>query len=287
MEKILKDHLAEVIGNPIKSLTALSGGDISTAYLVRTKKANYFIKINRSPHALDMFCKEELGLKAISSAGSIRAPKVHSVNQFSSYAYIIMEYIEPKTPGFNDYACLGLQLAKMHLLQRSEFGWSTNNYIGTLPQSNRTNHSWSQFYTAERLKPQLDLAVSKGCLEMSQIPNVEKMIKVIQENIPEVEPSLLHGDLWSGNYLISKDGSPYLIDPAVYYGHNEVDIAMTQLFGGFGSSFYNAYHEIIPRIDGDEIRTELYQLYYLLVHLNHFGRSYYAPVLRIMNRYFF
>ena len=286
MIKNLINYISEIIHDKIISHTTLSGGDISNAYLLRGKIGDYFIKTNQSSHAHDMFTKEGLGLKAISSTGSIRAPKVIAVNQYLSYAFIIMEYVEPKNLEINDYANLGFQLADMHLNHMSEFGWTSNNHIGVLPQSNRECASWPEFYATERLTPQIKLAVTKGFLEYDEVPIFERMTGVIHDIMPLVKPCLLHGDLWSGNYLISKNGIPYMIDPAVYYGHHEVDIAMTKLFGGFGSCFYEAYHEKIPVIAGEEVRIQLYQLYYLLVHLNHFGRSYYAPVKKILSRYF-
>ena len=142
------------------------------------------------------------------------------------------------------------------------------------------------FYIDERLLPQFDLAQSKGLLRSNEIPDKEIMKGNLNDLIKVVKPSLLHGDLWGGNFLIGKDGTPYLIDPAVYYGHHEVDIAMSKLFGGFGSAFYSAYYEVFPESSRINDRIEIYQLYYLLVHLNIFGSSYYGSVKQILNKYF-
>jgi fructosamine-3-kinase len=183
-------------------------------------------------------------------------------------------------------ALLGKQLANLHLNKSKTFGFNTDNFIGTLTQSNTTHQNWVDFYIEERLAPQLKIAVQKQLLSTVEVPETNTMKLKTTAFFKDVEPSLLHGDLWSGNYLIATNGTPYLIDPASYYGHSEVDIAMSLLFGGFGSSFYEAYHAVIHEETHTKARIELYQLYYLLVHLNLFGSSYYHSVKRIINKYF-
>ena len=183
-------------------------------------------------------------------------------------------------------AFFGEKLAKFHQKRGDVFGWDRHNFIGSLPQSNSKKTSWNVFYTEERLMPQLQLAIDKGMLSKQEAPDRDKMVSVLGELFKGVEPSLLHGDLWSGNYLINTDGVPYLIDPAVYWGHSEVDIAMSRLFGGFGASFYSSYDGLRPPDKASEDRMHIYQLYYLLVHLNLFGRSYYSSVTHILKQYF-
>ena len=175
----------------------------------------------------------------------------------------------------------------MHQHSSEFFGWDTNNYIGSLPQRNTKDQSWVMFYIEQRLSPQFDMARTQGLLSEGEIPSVDKMKKVLGEILSDVKPSLLHGDLWGGNYLISAKGIPYLIDPAVYYGHSEVDIAMSQLFGGFSSAFYDSYERVMPLDKLSEDRIKIYQLYYLLVHLNLFGRSYFSSVNAILKSYFY
>ncbi|MFL1011187.1 fructosamine kinase family protein [Flavisericum labens] len=177
-------------------------------------------------------------------------------------------------------------MAKLHQCHSRNFGLDHNNFIGNLLQSNTEHKTWGNFYIYERLLPQLKLTKSKNLLHSNEIPPTETMVKSLSSLFRNIKPSLLHGDLWSGNYLISSDGTPYLIDPAVYYGHSEVDIAMTKLFGGFGEDFYDAYVESIPFTSDTTARIEIYQLYYLLVHLNLFGRSYYDSVKSILIKYF-
>jgi fructosamine-3-kinase len=197
-----------------------------------------------------------------------------------------MEFIESKSPSNLDFKTLGSKLAELHQNTSDVFGLNKDNFIGSLFQSNKPNSSWVDFYLKERLLSQLQLAKQNHLLSEKECPS-EKMISEKLENLfLNVKPSLLHGDLWSGNYLIAKDGTPFLIDPATYYGHSEVDIAMTKLFGGFGDDFYNAYYRNNTTDSKTASRIEIYQLYYLLVHLNLFGKSYYNSVHSILKRHF-
>ena len=202
-------------------------------------------------------------------------------------AFLLMEYIEPKKPSKKDFELLGHQLAALHKLSESNtFGLGTENFIGSLQQSNTTHSDWASFYVQERLLPQLKLVGDGNCLQLSETPSEEQLFKTCQSLFPKVRPSLLHGDLWGGNYLISSEGIPHLIDPAIYYGHREVDIAMTHLFGGFDKTFYDSYQEHFMPIGGEKERNDIYQLYFLLAHLNLFGHSYKSRVVTILKRYF-
>ncbi|NLZ95928.1 MAG: fructosamine kinase family protein, partial [Bacteroidales bacterium] len=168
-----------------------------------------------------------------------------------------------------------------------KFGFSSDNFIGALHQANKQHADWPNFYWHERIMPQLKLAKQSKMLKATEIISEQISISVFEELLGEnVKPSMLHGDLWAGNYLIDKNGAPYLIDPATYWGHSMVDIAMSKLFGGFGNEFYIAYHNMIPKTDNYIAQVDLYQLYFLLVHLNMFGRSYYDGVADILKRYF-
>ncbi len=197
-----------------------------------------------------------------------------------------MEHIEAKSPNSKDLELFGNQLAQLHKVTSDEFGFEENNFIGSLHQSNKTHTKWNDFYLEEHLIPQLELSKSKGLLNVDEIPETQKLKDICFPYFKNAKSSLLHGDLWSGNYLISTSGKPYLIDPAIYFGHNEVDIAMSKLFGGFGQSFYDSYHSFISKDKFTEDRIQLYQLYYLLVHLNMFGTSYYSSVKQILSKYF-
>ncbi|VBB45683.1 Fructosamine kinase [uncultured Paludibacter sp.] len=282
----LIDYLSDKTGIKLTDIKPVSGGDISAAYQVKSADTSFFLKTNNKPFAKEMFSAEKTGLDTIEKTNSIAVPHVFLTDNFESQSFILMEFIESKRPNSIDLQTLGTQLAALHQCRNAEFGFETNNFIGSLPQSNIFHQNWSEFYWFERIFPQLKMAFDNHLLSKNESPSEEKAMKVFNEIFGEVKPSLLHGDLWGGNYLISTGGVPYLIDPATYYGHSMVDIAMTKLFGGFDSEFYNAYHEIIPKTENYDCQIELYQLYYLLIHLNIFGSGYYSGVKNILKRYF-
>ena len=283
----LKAYIEQFIGRAITQITPVTGGDISQAYRLDTPSTSFFCKTNRSAHALEMFLAEKMGLEAIGRTSTVTVPKVVLYDQHESVAFLVMEYVESIPSSKSHMEVLGHQLGQMHLAQVEAFyGWETDNFIGSLPQSNQKHDSWIGFYCNERLKPQLKMARNLGYLSPSEIPSDENLEKTCDSLFPETRPSLLHGDLWSGNFLIDIANRPMLIDPAVYYGHYEVDLAMTRLFGGFGAAFYSAHAELIPPEPQRQERNDLYQLYYLLVHLNLFGPSYYGSVSALLKRYF-
>ena len=280
------EYISSILGLKIRDFQSVSGGDISTAYLIETSSNKFFLKVNSNPNALDMFLAEEKALSTIANTNTIATPKVVACSSFGNDSFILMEHIEAKAPNSYDLELFGNQLAQLHNVTSDEFGFDSNNFIGSLHQSNIEHNHWNDFYIEERLIPQFQLAKSKGLLQTNEIPIKERMKEICFFHFKNVKPSLLHGDLWNGNYLISSEGIPYLIDPAVYYGHCEVDISMSKLFGGFGKSFYQSYYDIINKDEFTESRIELYQLYYLLVHLNLFGRSYYPSVINLLKKYF-
>ncbi|TBN04793.1 fructosamine kinase [Hyunsoonleella flava] len=282
----LKTHLSNIINDSIQNVIPISGGDISQAYKITTPQVNYFLKVNNAPDALTMFQTEAFSLQTIANTNTIKTPRVIVCDSFENSAFLIMEFITSKSPSSSDFKVLGAQLAQLHQCNSEYFGLDQDNFIGHLPQQNNTHKTWLDFYSYERLLPQLELAKEKNLLEDSECPTTACIKRQLQPLFENIKPSLLHGDLWSGNYIIATDGTPYLIDPAVYYGHNEVDIAMSKLFGGFDESFYEAYFSEYPIGEDTSARIEIYQLYYLLVHLNMFGRSYYSAVSSILKKYF-
>ncbi|MEN8123280.1 MAG: fructosamine kinase family protein, partial [Bacteroidota bacterium] len=277
---------SNLLQSPIKSHTPLSGGDISKVYLLETSTQKLFLKTHQGILGKQMLSAEKIGLEHIANTKSIKTPQVYFLEEYQDTSLLVMEYIETKNPNSKDHKKLGFQLAEFHKNNTTEFGFDTNNFIGSLPQSNSKHNSWASFYVNERLLPQINLAKEKSLLSEKEIPNSEKLLNTCEKLFPIIKPSLLHGDLWGGNYLIATDGTPYLIDPAVYYGHSEVDLAMSRLFGGFSADFYKAYHEISSNLLGENERIDIYQLYYLLVHLNLFGKGYYRQVKWILDYYF-
>lgn len=282
-----KKHIAQELGIPILNIKAVSGGDISKAYCIDTSAQRFFLKVNESANALKMFHTEKEGLQMITKTKAIKAPEVLCCGQFDASSFILMDFIASKNPTSKNFETLGRQLAVMHAIDvGGSYGWNQDNYIGSLPQSNKNHADWTLFYVRERLWPQIRWAHEKNLLNAEEIPSETKLLKGCERLFPKVRPALLHGDLWGGNYLIDTHEVPFLIDPAVYFGHHEVDLAMTQLFGGFSSEFYAAYAEQIPLEPLYNERRDVYQLYYLLVHLNLFGSSYYAPVKQLLKTYF-
>ncbi|WP_055145971.1 fructosamine kinase family protein [Jiulongibacter sediminis] len=280
-------HIAEVTGGRIEKYQPVSGGDIAEAFVLETANGSLFLKTLQNPDAKDIFSAEAKGLREMEKSQSIKVPEIISIGQVNETSYLLLEYIEGKNVGAKDFEKLGRGVAKMHQYTTVSFGFESDNFIGLLPQSNRTSTSWPEFYTSERLMPQLEKAVKLGHLLPEETLTKERVLKTCKKLLPDCSASLLHGDLWSGNYLIAQSGIPYLIDPAVYYGHREADLAMSRLFGGFDESFYQAYYEVWPKEPEEAERIEIYQLYHLLVHLNLFGLGYKASVKRTLEKYFF
>ena len=275
-------YLTQKIGYPILSWSPLSGGDISNVYLLETQAQKFVLKTNATSQALAMFQTEKAGLEAIARTKTIHTPPVFLIDKYQGTAFLLLAYIATKRPEASDFKRLGKALAQLHQVKHASFGWQQHNFIGSLSQTNNQHPNWLDFYIAERLLPQFHLAQQKQLLSSQEIPSKNSLLEKGNSLFKDIQPTLLHGDLWSGNFLIATDGTPYLIDPAVYYGHGEVDIAMARLFGGFSTDFYKAYYEFHPPKTDLTIRQDWYQLYYLLVHLNLFGRGYYSQIKRIL-----
>jgi fructosamine-3-kinase len=254
----------------------VSGGCIHRCYRGECDGRAVFVKLNQARFA-DAFAAEADGLRALRAAGC-RSPQPLAHGTVGDSAYLLLEFLELRTTG--DFAALGTMLAALHRRQGERFGWQRDNYIGATPQQNGWCDSWAAFWRQRRLEPQLALAVANGY--RIDVPPVWRLLEG-----HEPTPSLLHGDLWSGNAAFLPDGTPVLFDPAVYYGDREADLAMTELFGGFPPEFYAAYGAAWPLAHGYEQRKHLYNLYHLLNHLNLFGGGYLAQVraaLRLLTR---
>jgi len=263
----------------IRSITPVYGGDINQTYRLTTTSTDFFVKVNDDPSAFSMFTAEAAGLDLLRSAASgVHVPSVLTIGQAHQHAFLLMSWVSAGDKHRPDgQAALGHLLASLHRREERLFGLSHNNYIGRLPQRNTPSKDWSMFFIEQRLQPLLESAVPY--LNGTDLHRrFEELFKTLKDRYPKEVPVLLHGDLWGGNYLIDATGNPILIDPAVYYGHREVDLAMTKLFGGFSEQFYAAYHEAYPLAPGWEKRTNLWNLYPLLVHLNLFGSSYIDPI---------
>lgn len=270
----------------IHDIQPVSGGSISEAYKLTTAKGRYFVKYNRNA-AEDFFEKEAEGLRLLRRAGTLRVPEVYHYSTANSavQGYIVMEWLEGEAARETEDR-LGKGLALLHRKSHDHYGLVESNYIGKLPQPNGWSDNWITFFRDRRLGYQARLAEKRGYLTHSRRTKLNRLLHSLDQWIPAYEqPVLLHGDLWSGNWLVGPEGEPCLIDPAVFYGERELELAFTELFGGFSRRFYDAYEEMNPLSENYEERKQLYQLYYLLVHLTLFGESYGPAVDRVLAYY--
>ncbi len=284
-EAVIKQHYGSAVN--IIEKRVLAGGCINQAYQLRLSNGEHlFLKENSASHKL-MFQREAEGLCALTTASGPRVPRPIGYYSSAATQFLILEWIETSQPSQNFWENFGHTLAQLHQNFGSSFGFSTNNYIGTTIQKNRWETDWPTFFGQNRLLFQMQKAQKQKCIDLESSHKLEKLIERLPTilNLGKIKPSLLHGDLWIGNYLVGPDGEAVLIDPAVYYGHREADLAMTELFGHFNQRFYEAYIETFSLEPGYEVRRELYNLYHLLNHLNIFGAAYLDSVKSVINRF--
>lgn len=258
------------------------GGCINQTMRVRYGAGSYFIKLNTASRA-DMFAAEALGLRELQGSHTLRVPEPVCWGDDGESAYLVLEDLQLDSHG--DLAALGEGLAAMHRVTRERFGWDTDNTIGSTLQINNCEHDWVDFWRTQRLQFQLELAAQNGHGGRLQSQG-EKLLDAFPALFVGYSPpaSLLHGDLWSGNYAFNRSGEPVIYDPAVYYGDREADLAMTELFGGFGGRFYAAYEDAWPVDAGYKTRKTLYNLYHILNHFNLFGGGYASQAQGMVDR---
>ncbi len=262
----------------INTLTRVNGGDICESFQLRLGNSAYFVKTHhKTPQ--NMFRKEAHSLNIIARATQ-SAPKVICEGKCADTSFPILSYIEMHTTG--DEKRLGELVAKLHTSTADQFGWIEDNYIGLTLQRNDLMSSWSQFWWDMRLAPQIHMAIEKGYKALNQYQAPLKEAVTTQLSDHKITPTLLHGDLWSGNKGYDTNGKPIIYDPACYYGDPEVDIAMTELFGGFGTVFYESYYQLHPKKSGYTDRKPIYNLYHILNHLNLFGEGYFQESERMI-----
>lgn len=269
----------------IKDFTPTSGGCINNGGRLTASHGIFFIKWNDAHKYSGMFMAEARGLKLLDSANAVRIPQVIGVKEGEGPQVIIMEFISSVKRAANYWELLGHHLAKLHMKRGEYFGLDHNNYMGSLPQYNDIKKSWVDFFITQRLNVQLKIAFDTQAIDEFVLKKFERLYQKIPSILTDENPSLIHGDLWGGNLLTDENGNPCLIDPAVYFGNREVDLAMTQLFGGFANEFYEVYQEVFPLPKGAQERFDIYNLYTLLVHVNLFGQGYLNQVLNILNSF--
>lgn len=282
-------HVEETCGESLQvdSVRSVGGGCINAAYTLQATTRQFFIKIN-SASELDMFEAEAEGLREIAQSHTLRVPEPVCCGTAGGEAYLVMENLN--IGGSGNAAQLGEDLAAMHqVVQESDgrprFGWFRDNTIGSTAQVNDYEEVWEIFWAKHRLGFQLDLARRNGAGHsmLQQGERLKESLGVFFEGY-QPEASLLHGDLWSGNYAFDQSGTPVIFDPAVYYGDREAELAMTELFGRFPADFYSAYHSAYPLDEGYKTRKTLYNLYHILNHFNIFGGGYQSQAGGMINR---
>lgn len=263
---------------------SISGGSINDAFRIETAEGEFFLKLNSASRFPNMFEAEKCGLDLL-SLSSFEVPKALGVGTHGNTQFILMDWVEQGTPNSEFWNEFGRCLAKLHLVSSVHFGLDHDNYIGSVPQKNTERKNWAEFYREERLIPQMKLANRQGKLTSKMKSGFDGLFKELENIFPIEKPSLVHGDLWSGNMMVTAAGSPSIFDPAVYYGHREMDLAMMALFGGFGNKWVDAYNEVYPLESGWRARIDIGQLYPLMVHVNLFGGGYGSDVERIVKKF--
>tara|TARA_B100000900_G_scaffold75662_3_gene60525 strand:- start:10805 stop:11656 length:852 start_codon:yes stop_codon:yes gene_type:complete len=256
----------------LKNYTQIFGGSINTAFLINTNIGKFFLKFNINK-VKNLFDKEVRGLKLISLTNTIKVPNVIYFDE----EVLALDFIESNELNQKFWSSFGYSLSELHYNTFESFGLDHNNFIGSLLQKNNFHTNWSDFFINQRLKPQLEI----GNFSVKTQKLFESLFLKLENIFPITKPSLLHGDLWNGNFISSKD-QVFVIDPAVYYGNREMDIAMTKLFGGFNKEFYDTYNYYYPLDKNWKIRLDICNLYPLLVHANLFGGNYYNQINSIL-----
>lgn len=290
----ISSHICQVTGLPFSAATprSIGGGCINSGYVLTNGQQSYFVKLNQATQ-IAMFEAEAAGLDEMAASHTIRVPKPICWGTANGSAYLVQEWLELGRGGSSAWAEMGRKLAAMHQWvppqsssgQESStiaFGWHRNNTIGSTPQMNPWTLDWTEFWAKHRIGYQVQLAHRHG----GHFPKGDRLLSAIPQLLDghHPQPSLVHGDLWSGNAATTKAGEPVIFDPATYYGDREVDLAMTELFGGFPSEFYQGYNEVFPVDSGYQQRKVLYNLYHILNHFNLFGGSYASQANRMIDQ---
>ena len=262
----------------------VAGGDINQAYRLDLGSLEVFVKYN-SRAKPGMFETEAMGLEELGKCGSLLVPKPVALGHHGATAWLALEYLE--LDGHKEYGAhaLGEGLARLHLQKQPFFGWWQDNFIGSTPQPNARSDDWLSFYAENRLRFQVHRLIAAGAaktLSRHCESLIDRMPGLFEAYTPQ--PSLLHGDLWGGNWAVTARGQPVIYDPASYYGDRETDLAMSELFGGFPSAFYHSYEQTFPSDPGYKRRKPLYQLYHVLNHANLFAGGYLARAEQMICR---
>ena len=282
----IANHIQKSTGQRLANIrhVPISGGGINEAYHLSDDKQSYFVKLN-APEREVMFEAEAKGLNELAASRCMRIPNFICSGKTSQHSYLVLEYIHCQSFNTTSSKLLGEQLAQLHLIEQPFFGWHCDNTIGSTKQFNSREDKWLPFFRQQRLQQQLTFATKNGYGKQLQDKgdNLLENLHIFFESY-HPKPSLLHGDLWSGNASVDPKGNPIIYDPACYYGDREADLAMTELFGGFSNAFYDSYNSSYPLDSGYKNRKLLYNLYHILNHLNIFGVSYLGQATNILDQ---
>ncbi len=288
MSSSLQAILTDLLCQPVQSMHRVSGGDICSAWRVEGRNGQQWFAKHHPREPPGMFALEAAGLEAlrIAANGSLQVPTVSATTApHAPSAWLLLDWIDPVPTTPTADAAFGHGLAVLH--RHPPPPVAPENWLATVRQINHpvpTTISWPEFWWSRRLAPRLRALATPDLLPTALHTRLERLAERLPQLLAIEEPlSLIHGDLWSGNRLTDARGRPYLIDPAVSVGHREVDLAMMALFGGFGAQCWTAYDEAWPRLPGHETRRPIYQLYFLLVHVELFGASYWSDVARALD----
>jgi protein-ribulosamine 3-kinase len=260
------------------------GGNFNLAVKVKVSEGEYFIKWNQGDHE-GMFESEARSLQVLRDTGVMSIPEVINHGKIVDKEYLMMEFLTTSFKQTNYWQDFGQKLARLHKHTNPQFGLDFNNYIGALRQSNEWMDDGVQFFIEKRLKVQAGLALYDRKISEELHAKFNLLYEKLPSLIPNEKPALLHGDLWSGNVMADNQGLVGLVDPACYYGLREAELAFTTMFGGFDTSFYEAYHEVNNIENGFGDRIPLYNLYPLMVHVNLFGGGYLDAVEKILKKF--
>ncbi len=281
---IIESALRQKLNPSILTSTPVSGGSINKAFKISTEKDVFFCKVNSATKFPQLLSKEVSGLNFIAKHG-IKTPRVIDCFEESDHQVLVMDWVSPagKTEIF--WQRFGERLAHLHSIPNDHFGFSEWNYMGSVKQNNEWNQEWIPFFIQHRLQPMLKLCFEKQLLKNIHEMKFEKLYSRLDKIFPPSKPSLVHGDLWRGNFLCDQDQEPVLIDPAVYFGHRSIDLGMTRLFGGFSPIFYQAYHYHNAMPPNYEEQEMVCNLYPLLIHLLLFGKSYLLQIENTLDHF--
>lgn len=269
----------------INHAESVHGGDINETYKLSTNEGPFFLKMNYSRRFPDMFAREYSGLETLRKPGVITLPKPICYGAKNGRAFLITTFLEKGGVAPDFWESFAASIGRLHQQTQPHYGFNQSNYIGSLKQYNTPFSSWAVFYAFNRLMPLGKQAYDRQLIEKTDLQQLEALCKRLPSIFPEEKPALLHGDLWSGNFMVGPDGRACIYDPAVYYGHREMDLAMTRLFGGFDTRFYYSYQHMYPLVSGWQQRIGICQLYPLLVHALLFGGSYVEDVREVLKEW--